>query len=94
MDRITAPITLAAAFLLTACGSSDPIDKQDTCRTTARRVFPAVVQERMTGEQGQAEVDKGCAGVDATARKAIVDAERDKALLDWAGSTKAASPSS
>lgn len=83
------PQTLPGVTAPASPGVAPALAAQTTCRDTARRVFTAVAQDRMTTEQGQTEVDKACADVAATDRKAILDAERTKALAAWADSPTA-----
>ncbi len=78
-------VTVLAALAIGAAvgigGATDePLDAQQRCRVEARAVFDDVLAERIDQAEGQRRVDEACAGVDATAREAIITAERNAAL--------------
>lgn len=74
-------VVISAAGIIASC-SADPQTRQDQCRATAREVFTAMAADKMTIKQGQAKIDTACAGIPATERAAILDAERTTALAN------------
>jgi hypothetical protein len=83
MRRTCTAVALIAMTLTIAGCSSGPseIQREASCRTAARLVFPEVIAGHMTQAVGQAKVDTGCAGVDAVDRATILDAERSAAIV-------------
>lgn len=90
----TSLAALVAILTLAACGGTEPTpaappsptldaatQREETCRQGARAAFRAIVDDDMSTEEGQAAVDKACAGVPAAARSTIIEAEKSAAVM-------------
>jgi hypothetical protein len=79
---IGALVVGAVAAILLGISMEKPSENQleNTCRQSARIVFPEVISGTMTQAQGQAQIDKSCNGLTELVRSAIVNDERSAAI--------------